>query len=57
MSSTTSRWPIPDTLAPLSVAGERARLFGAVRFGRARLIDNVGVAEVAGTGPLPWLAP
>lgn len=47
----------PDTLAPLSVAGERARLFGALRFGRARLIDNVGVAEVAGTGPLPWLAP
>ena len=27
----------------LTVATEDARLFGAVRFGRARLIDNVGV--------------
>ena len=32
-----------DTLQPLTVATEDARLFGAVRFGRARLIDNVGV--------------
>jgi pantoate--beta-alanine ligase len=47
----------PDTLAPLTVAGGSARLFGAVQFGRARLIDNVGVAEVADTGPLPLLEP
>jgi pantoate--beta-alanine ligase len=47
----------PDTLAPLSVATVRARLFGAVRFGRARLIDNVDVGEVADTGPLPLLGP
>jgi pantoate--beta-alanine ligase len=33
----------PDTLEPLQVAGPSARLFGAVRFGRARLIDNTGV--------------
>lgn len=33
----------PDTLEPLKVATPDARLFGAVRFGRARLIDNVGV--------------
>lgn len=31
----------PATLEPLSVAGPDARLFGAVRFGRARLIDNI----------------
>lgn len=47
----------PDTLAPLSVATVHARLFGAVRFGRARLIDNVGVADVPATGPLPLLGP
>ena len=47
----------PDTLAPLTLAGERSRLFGAVQFGRARLIDNVGVAEVPDTGPLPLLGP
>lgn len=47
----------PDTLAPLSVATVHARLFGAVRFGRARLIDNVGVADVPATGPLPLLDP
>jgi pantoate--beta-alanine ligase len=47
----------PDTLAPLAAADERSRLFGAVRFGRARLIDNVGVAEAAGSGPLPLLGP
>jgi pantoate--beta-alanine ligase len=35
----------PDTLEPLAVADERARLFGAVRFGRARLIDNRAVTE------------
>lgn len=33
----------PVTLAPSTVAGPGVRLFGAVRFGRARLIDNVGV--------------
>jgi pantoate--beta-alanine ligase len=47
----------PDSLAPLTVAGPNARLFGAVRFGRARLIDNVGVHEVDDLGPLPWLEP
>jgi pantoate--beta-alanine ligase len=47
----------PDTLAPLTVADGRSRLFGAVQFGRARLIDNVGVGEVADTGPLPLLEP
>ena len=31
------------TLQPQTVAGPTSRLFGAVRFGRARLIDNVGV--------------
>ena len=35
----------PDTLAPLVVADDRARLFGAIRFGRARLIDNRAVSE------------
>jgi pantoate--beta-alanine ligase len=45
----------PDTQAPLSVASRDARLFGAVRFGRARLIDNVGVADVAPSGPIPLL--
>lgn len=35
----------PDTLEPLREVGERSRLFGAVRFGRARLIDNVSVDE------------
>lgn len=47
----------PDTLEPLRTATRRARLFGAIRFGRARLIDNVsaddqsagpGLAEVLG---------
>jgi pantoate--beta-alanine ligase len=37
----------PDTLAPLEVAGPTARLFGAVRFGRARLIDNIAVDDTA----------
>jgi pantoate--beta-alanine ligase len=36
------------TLLPLEVAGADARLFGAVRFGRARLIDNIAVTEVPG---------
>ena len=39
----------PDTLAPLDRARRRARLFGAVRFGRARLIDNVGVDDPRST--------
>jgi pantoate--beta-alanine ligase len=47
----------PETLAPLSIAREDARLFAAVRFGRARLIDNVGVADVAPSGPIPLLDP
>jgi pantoate--beta-alanine ligase len=36
-----------DTLVPLDVAGPGARLFGAVRFGRARLIDNLAVDDGA----------
>ncbi len=36
----------PVTLRPLTRADERSRLFGAVKFGRARLIDNVAVADV-----------
>lgn len=32
-----------DTLQPQSETGANSRLFGAVRFGSARLIDNVGV--------------
>ncbi|WP_374210626.1 pantoate--beta-alanine ligase [Dermatobacter hominis] len=36
-----------DTLEPLEVARPDARLFGAVRFGRARLIDNIAAS---GTG-------
>ena len=47
----------PRTLAPLRVAGDQARLFVAVRFGRARLIDNVAVDQVEPTGPFPLLAP
>ena len=31
----------PDTLEPLDRCDPTARLFGAVRFGRARLIDNI----------------
>ena len=34
-----------DTLQPLVVADPGARLFGAVRFGRARLIDNIAAAS------------
>ena len=44
----------PDTLMPLRKADERSRLFGAVRFGRARLIDNVGVG---GTTDRPGVGP
>ena len=41
----------PDSLEPLQRCDDRARLFGAVQFGRARLIDNVGVpTRAAGTG-------
>jgi pantoate--beta-alanine ligase len=47
----------PDTLEPLTLAHDRARLFVAVRFGRARLIDNLGVEQVPDTGPLPLLDP
>ncbi len=39
----------PVTLQPLGTATPQARLFGAIRFGRARLIDNVD-ASVAATG-------
>jgi pantoate--beta-alanine ligase len=34
------------TLQPQSECGPQSRLFGAVQFGRARLIDNVGVDHV-----------
>jgi pantoate--beta-alanine ligase len=39
-----------ETLQPQQVAGPTSRLFGAVRFGQARLIDNVGVDAPAETG-------
>jgi pantoate--beta-alanine ligase len=45
----------PRTLQPLRHADRRARLFAAVRFGRARLIDNVAVEEVEPLGPVPFL--
>jgi pantoate--beta-alanine ligase len=45
----------PRTLQPLRHADERSRLFAAVRFGRARLIDNVAVAEVEPLGAVPFL--
>jgi pantoate--beta-alanine ligase len=35
----------PDTLRPLTVATPESRLFAAVQFGRARLIDNVSASE------------
>jgi pantoate--beta-alanine ligase len=35
----------PDTLQPEAVASRGSRLFGAVRFGRARLIDNLAVDD------------
>lgn len=35
----------PATLRPLESCGPDARLFAAVRFGRARLIDNIAAAE------------
>ena len=41
------------TLQPQEVAGPTSRLFGAVRFGRARLIDNVGVDAPADAVPRP----
>jgi pantoate--beta-alanine ligase len=37
----------PDTLEPLDRCDETARLFGAVRIGRARLIDNIAVVDGA----------
>jgi pantoate--beta-alanine ligase len=37
----------PETLRPLERCDEGARLFGAVRFGRARLIDNVGAGDAS----------
>ncbi|HOT80857.1 MAG TPA: pantoate--beta-alanine ligase [Microthrixaceae bacterium] len=36
-----------DTLELQQVCGPNSRLVGAVRFGRARLIDNIGVGNVA----------
>jgi pantoate--beta-alanine ligase len=35
----------PATLAPLENCGADARLFGAVKFGRARLIDNIAASD------------
>jgi pantothenate synthetase len=35
------------TLRPVDVVGPGCRLFGAVRFGRARLIDNIPVDGAA----------
>jgi len=35
----------PDTLQTQVRCGPHSRLFGAIRFGRARLIDNVGVTR------------
>ncbi len=35
----------PATLVPLESCGPDARLFGAVRFGRARPIDNISAAD------------
>lgn len=43
----------PVHLAPLETCGADARLFGAVQFGRARLIDNIAAADppvVTGSG-------
>ena len=37
----------PSTLAPVEVAEPTSRLFAAVRFGRARLIDNVAADDPA----------
>ena len=37
------------TLQPLEVCGPTSRLLGAIRFGRARLIDNVGVPTTGGS--------
>lgn len=36
-----------DTLEPQTVCGPDSRLFGALRFRRARLIDNVGVPSLS----------
>ena len=36
------------SLAPQRICGPGSRLLGAVRFGKARLIDNVGVGNVTG---------
>ncbi|HTN99165.1 MAG TPA: pantoate--beta-alanine ligase, partial [Microthrixaceae bacterium] len=40
----------PETLAPVEVASRRSRLFGAVQFSKARLIDNLAVGERADMG-------
>lgn len=41
-----------DTLVPLSILGDRpARLLVAARIGKARLIDNMGIAPRGGTVP------
>ncbi len=40
----------PSTLQPVAVATPQVRLLGAVRFGRARLIDNVAVVATGSGG-------
>ncbi len=40
----------PETLEPLERCDPSARLFGAVRFGRARLIDNCSATDEGGNG-------
>ena len=42
-SSTTPRWSTPTTFTVPDPLAGTLRLLAAVRFGRARLIDNVGV--------------
>lgn len=39
----------PETLAPVTEASRGVRLFAAVRFGRARLIDNVAASPIGGS--------
>jgi pantoate--beta-alanine ligase len=46
----------PHTLERQAVASRGSRLLGAVRFGRARLIDNIAASEAGPTsenGPTP----
>ncbi|MCO5318663.1 MAG: pantoate--beta-alanine ligase [Microthrixaceae bacterium] len=40
----------PDTLQPVERCDPGSRLFGAIRFGRARLIDNIAAGEATDAG-------